>query len=176
MSDSLYIDESDETPATSPIDSVASAPGSESPLGRLKETISKKVERSTILLEVPDREGVYLRISPNITQKQMKAWRRNAGDETKKGMDPSQITGAASSYARKYALAGLLALDDGSVDPDAAQKAYQPDHSQAVAYLMEAETIDDLKDRWSKLPKDAQADPAVRKATKDRKEQIGEAK
>lgn len=37
----------------------------------------------------------------------------------KKGMDPSQITGAASSYARKYALAGLLALDDGSVDPDA---------------------------------------------------------
>lgn len=95
---------------------------------------------------------------------------------TKKGMDPSQITGAASSYARKYALAGLLALDDGSVDPDAAQKAYQPDHSQAVAYLMEAETIDDLKDRWSKLPKDAQADPAVRKATKDRKDQLGEAK
>jgi len=38
---------------------------------------------------------------------------------TKKGMDPSQITGAASSYARKYALSGLLALDDGSVDPDA---------------------------------------------------------
>lgn len=37
----------------------------------------------------------------------------------KKGMDPSQITGAASSYARKYALSGLLALDDGSVDPDA---------------------------------------------------------
>lgn len=32
--------------------------------------------------------------------------------ETKKGMDPSQITGAASSYARKYALQGLLALDD----------------------------------------------------------------
>ncbi|HEX2915601.1 MAG TPA: ERF family protein [Chloroflexia bacterium] len=30
----------------------------------------------------------------------------------KKGMDESQITGAASSYARKYALSGLLALDD----------------------------------------------------------------
>ena len=37
----------------------------------------------------------------------------------KKGMDFSQITGAASSYARKYALQGLLSLDDGSVDPDA---------------------------------------------------------
>ncbi|MCI9585676.1 MAG: ERF family protein [Bacilli bacterium] len=33
-------------------------------------------------------------------------------DETKKGMDGSQITGASSSYARKYALNGLLQLDD----------------------------------------------------------------
>ena len=44
---------------------------------------------------------------------------------TKKGMDPSQITGAASSYARKYALSGLLALDDGSVDPDASKDPYE---------------------------------------------------
>lgn len=33
-------------------------------------------------------------------------------EETKKGMDGSQITGTASSYARKYALNGLFALDD----------------------------------------------------------------
>lgn len=33
-------------------------------------------------------------------------------DESKKGMDGSQITGTASSYARKYALNGLLNLDD----------------------------------------------------------------
>jgi hypothetical protein len=45
---------------------------------------------------------------------------------TKKGMDPSQITGSASSYARKYALSGLAALDDGSADPDAAKEPYQP--------------------------------------------------
>ena len=31
---------------------------------------------------------------------------------TKKGMDESQVTGTASSYARKYALAGLLLIDD----------------------------------------------------------------
>ena len=31
---------------------------------------------------------------------------------TKKGMDASQITGAASSYARKYALNGLFCIDD----------------------------------------------------------------
>lgn len=32
--------------------------------------------------------------------------------ETRKGMDDSQITGATSSYARKYALNGLFAIDD----------------------------------------------------------------
>lgn len=33
-------------------------------------------------------------------------------EETKKGMDGSQITGASSSYARKYALAGLFCIDN----------------------------------------------------------------
>lgn len=37
---------------------------------------------------------------------------------TKKGMDESQITGSASSYARKYALNGLLLIDD-TKDADA---------------------------------------------------------
>lgn len=36
----------------------------------------------------------------------------------KKGMDAAQITGATSSYARKYALNGLLCIDDNK-DPDA---------------------------------------------------------
>ena len=39
-------------------------------------------------------------------------------DTTKKGMDGAQITGAASSYARKYALNGLFCIDD-TKDPDA---------------------------------------------------------
>lgn len=34
-------------------------------------------------------------------------------EENKKGMDGSQVTGAASSYARKYALNGLFCIDDG---------------------------------------------------------------
>lgn len=39
-------------------------------------------------------------------------WARE--EETKKGMDASQITGASSSYARKYALNGLFAIDDNA--------------------------------------------------------------
>lgn len=38
--------------------------------------------------------------------------------ETKKGMDEAQITGSASSYARKYALNGLFCIDD-TKDADA---------------------------------------------------------
>ena len=38
------------------------------------------------------------------------AWARESDD--KKGMDSSQITGTASSYARKYCLNGLLLIDD----------------------------------------------------------------
>jgi len=43
-------------------------------------------------------------------------------EETKKGMDASQITGSSSSYARKYALGGLLQLDDNK---DADTMEYQ---------------------------------------------------
>lgn len=42
---------------------------------------------------------------------------------SKKGMDPAQLTGAVSSYARKYALGGLLMLDDTE---DADSGTYQP--------------------------------------------------
>lgn len=43
-------------------------------------------------------------------------WAREA--DTRKGMDESQITGSASSYARKYALNGLFLIDD-TKDADA---------------------------------------------------------
>ena len=42
----------------------------------------------------------------------------------KKGMDESQITGTASSYARKYALNGLFAIDD-TKDSDAEEQPKQ---------------------------------------------------
>ncbi|MEE0994815.1 MAG: ERF family protein [Prevotella sp.] len=43
-------------------------------------------------------------------------------EETKKGMDGSQLTGCSSSYARKYALNGMFCIDD-TKDCDALQQA-----------------------------------------------------
>lgn len=46
-------------------------------------------------------------------------------EESKKGMDGSQVTGAASSYARKYALNGLFCIDD-TKDSDATNDGKKP--------------------------------------------------
>jgi len=49
--------------------------------------------------------------------------------EVKKGMDDAQITGSASSYARKYALNGLFAIDDvkdADATNDHGKKQFKP--------------------------------------------------
>lgn len=61
--------------------------------------------------------------------------------QDKKGMDDSQITGTASSYARKYALNGLLLLDDTKdADTDEYQKQSRPDKA-SVAQIKTIEEI-----------------------------------
>jgi hypothetical protein len=54
---------------------------------------------------------------------------------SKKGMDEAQVSGATSSYARKYALNGLFALDDGQ-DNDLLEPA-KPITEQQVSYINE---------------------------------------
>ena len=58
------------------------------------------------------------------------AYAREPAD--KKGMDASQITGTASSYARKYALNGLLLIDDAK-DPDTDEYKMETDAKEAKA-------------------------------------------
>tara|TARA_R100001086_G_scaffold151577_1_gene80603 strand:+ start:132 stop:578 length:447 start_codon:yes stop_codon:yes gene_type:complete len=75
------------------------------------------------IVEVGGR--VYVKATATVTESHCDpiaittAFAREA--ETKKGMDEAQITGSASSYARKYALNGLFAIDD-TKDPDATNK------------------------------------------------------
>lgn len=80
-------------------------------------------------------------------------------DLDKKGMDGSQITGTASSYARKYALNGLFCIDDtkdadtdeytaktqGKKDPDAKKDAEKKKELESTAIsAAEAKTLKDL--------------------------------
>ena len=57
------------------------------------------------------------------------AYAREAED--KKGMDSAQVTGATSSYARKYALNGLFAIDDAK-DADTDEHRHVSDNRQST--------------------------------------------
>ena len=57
-------------------------------------------------------------------------------EETKKGMDGSQITGASSSYARKYALNGLFLIDDVK-DSDTTNEGGEPTLKDAEEYVLD---------------------------------------
>ena len=53
-------------------------------------------------------------------------------EETKKGLDSSQITGSTSSYARKYALNGMFCIDD-TKDSDATNTGDKKDDNYNIA-------------------------------------------
>ena len=61
-------------------------------------------------------------------------------EDSKKGMDASQLTGATSSYARKYALGGLFMLDDNK-DADAQQPPDKPIDKPAYKPAPQKQTI-----------------------------------
>ena len=63
-------------------------------------------------------------------------------EESKKGMDSSQVTGATSSYARKYALNGLLCIDDTKdTDSEEYQKQVQKNNKGTTPYNFEKEEV-----------------------------------
>lgn len=76
--------------------------------------------------------------------------------ETKKGMDDSQITGTASSYARKYALNGLFCIDDNKdADTNEYQKQTKPEPEvkssiEDVIAGMDKMTLDTVKRFYAK--------------------------
>lgn len=75
--------------------------------------------------------------------------------ETKKGMDESQITGTASSYARKYALNGLFCIDDAK-DADTNEHKAELDNTpkssveEICAGIQEKMTLDNWKGFYAK--------------------------
>ena len=67
---------------------------------------------------------------------------------SKKGTDESQVTGAASSYGRKYALCGLFAIDDG-VDADLTNKHGKDTKEDAIKALNKCNSLDELTGVWN---------------------------
>lgn len=111
-------------------------------LGELVLTISDDI------VEVGGRVYVKATVSINSGSGSVSttAFARESLD--RKGMDDSQITGSASSYARKYALNGLFCIDD-TKDADATNQHDKPsviDESQlAVIYDLLDKTDSDIE-------------------------------
>lgn len=86
----------------------------------------------------------------------------------KKGMDSAQITGAASSYARKYCLNGLFCIDD-TKDVDSMDNAYY----QSPLLIQEFSELNDhnamegkrkaIKDAWRDCGTDAESEKVLNK-------------
>lgn len=111
-------------------------------------------------------------------------------EETKKGMDGSQITGAASSYARKYALNGLFAIDD-TKDSDAtndhgksqesklqakgsipAPTQFDIEFKELIADVKGVIAIGELKGIWEKLTDEAKANKEIQQLFNHRKAEL----
>lgn len=92
--------------------------------------------------------------------------------------------GSAVTYARRYGLMAMAGIAPEDDDGNAAAKAAPPkqspaprqqpapDHSEAVTYLQDADTLAELADRWGKLPKEVQRIPAVISAKDARKAEL----
>lgn len=87
----------------------------------------------------------YIKATATISNKDesvsVSAFAREA--ETKKGMDESQITGTASSYARKYALNGLFLIDD-TKDADTDENKIEAEERTKADALATESQIEEL--------------------------------
>lgn len=97
-------------------------------------------------------------------------------DEDKKGMDGSQITGTASSYARKYALNGMFCIDDtkdADATNDGTAQANNNQHEervhlalQEIASASSRKVLTDIWNNYNDLQSDARFSQAVADASK----------
>lgn len=82
-------------------------------------------------------DRVYVKATATLLNKEDKSVESTAFAREplqKKGMDDSQITGATSSYARKYALNGLLCIDDAK-DADTQDNSNYQHTNESIEWL-----------------------------------------
>ena len=116
MSDELF--ETVETPEKQDVKRPAAKASFTPPsvLDQLKESLSKKIERPPIHIEVPERPGITISVSPNVTQHQMRAWRKQSGEDTKNGMDATKFAACVIGHTTTgIYVNGEQAVDENGV-------------------------------------------------------------
>ena len=72
-------------------------------------------------------------------------------EETKKGMDGSQVTGSSSSYARKYALNGLFAIDDVKDADSMDNKKEEPTKQLPPPVQQKPKPVENVTLEWTNI-------------------------
>jgi hypothetical protein len=92
---------------------------------------------------VPVGDRIYVKATASITDGvdaiSTSAFAREA--VSKKGMDDAQVTGSTSSYARKYALNGLLLIDDNKDADHGDNREVQRDFAKEMKHAKSEETL-----------------------------------
>lgn len=103
------------------------------------------------VVQIGDRYYVKATVSLVSGEKTVSSTAYAREAQVKKGMDESQITGMASSYARKYALNGLFCIDDtrGADTMDNTAPALDKLEEKVIASVKAAKTHKDLETIWS---------------------------
>jgi hypothetical protein len=115
MAEQLYSGELADEAKSKENRAVARAPQPEKQetlLEKLSATIAEKVSRKDIFINVPERPRVTLRISPNITQAQVRKWRKEAGEDTKNGMDATKF----ATFVIGHTTQGIVFSDEEVFD------------------------------------------------------------
>lgn len=92
-------------------------------LDQLSAAVRRKVERPQVLLAVPERPNVKLIISPNISQNQVRNWRKSAGEDSKNGMDALRF----ACLVVGSTTVGMMFNDEEVRDPDGNELTFASD-------------------------------------------------
>lgn len=146
------------------------------------EAVKPLLTRHGLVLTVGDEvaqvgDRIYIRATATLTDGERSVSNSALAREPldKKGMDASQVTGMASSYARKYALNGLLCIDDAkdadTMDNRAGEARQQAAPAatvgRAVAEVAAAASPQELTACWERWRGAFGQDPAFVKAVMD---------
>ena len=85
----------------------------ESRLDRLRQKLEADVTRPDVLIPVPARPGVFIKVSPNLEQTQLRSWRKQAGEGTKNDFDTTKFC----TYVLAHTCRGIY-LDDEEMFDD----------------------------------------------------------
>jgi hypothetical protein len=143
--------------------------GQHNPIVYEQEVYDTKLKKMIVVKNITGDQRFYIKATATLIDTESSetiVTTANAREEeNKRGMDQSQITGTASSYARKYAMNGLFAIDD-------TKDADTDEHANQTKEVKEPKATKQQIDQIKELFKDTQIPSLLKRANVKKIEDI----